>query len=172
MKMQRMRKLWRAEEGSALVEGAIVTPVLFILVFGVLEFSFYFYQQHLVSTGVRDAARYVAHANDPTAGATQTVAQNLAATGSATGGSARRVTGFDPGHVAISFSPVANAIDGVTGLRPYREATLDCGGPDTIRMITVTGSFTYAPLGFWSLLGPAAVPTVRASHSERCIGRS
>ena len=170
--MQWMRNFWRAEDGSALLEGAILTPVLFALVFGVLEFSFYFYQQHLVSTGVRDAARYVAHANDPTAGATQTVAQNLAATGSAAGGSARRVTGFDPGDVAVSFSSIGNAIDGGTGLRPYREAVADCGGPDMIRMITVTGSFTYAPLGFWSLLGPAAVPMVSASHSERCIGRS
>ena len=169
--MRWMRKLWRAEDGSALLEGAILTPVLFALVFGVLEFSFYFYQQHLVSTGVHDAARYLAHADNPTAGTTQTVAQNLAATGSAAGGSARRVAGFDPGDVAISFSFIANAIDGGTGLRPYREAVADCGGPDTIRMINVTGSFTYAPLAFWGFLG-FSIPTVSASHSERCIGRS
>ena len=50
--------MWRIcndEEGSALLEGAIVAPVLFSLVFGTMEFSFYFYQQHLVATGVRDA---------------------------------------------------------------------------------------------------------------------
>ena len=43
-----------------------MVPVLFTLMFGVLEFSYYFYQQHLVSTGVRDAARYLARVQDPT----------------------------------------------------------------------------------------------------------
>ena len=123
MRSDLMRKLWRAEDGSALVEGAIITPVLFVLVFGVIEFSYHFYQQHLVSTGVHDAARYLAHADNPTAGATQTVAQNLAATGSAAGGSARRVKGFDPGDVTVSFSFIANDIDVSTGLRLYREAS-------------------------------------------------
>ena len=170
--MRRMRKFWRAEDGSALLEGAILTPVLFALVFGVLEFAYFFYQQHLVSTGVHDAARYLSHSDNPTAGTAQTVAQNLAATGSAAGGSARRVKGFDPGNVAISYSLIANDIDGGTGLRPYREAVPDCGGPDEIRMINVTGSFTYAPLGFWGFLGLGSMPTVRASHTERCIGRS
>ena len=48
------------KDGSALVEGAVLVPLLFVLLFGVYEFSWFFYQQHLVSTGVRDAARYLA----------------------------------------------------------------------------------------------------------------
>ena len=48
------------DEGSALIEGAIMVPVLCVLVFGIYEFSWFFYQQHLISTGLRDAARYVA----------------------------------------------------------------------------------------------------------------
>src|SRR5262245_5089807 len=91
---QRLHRLCRDTEGSALLEGAIVTPFLCILVFGVLEFSHFFYQQHLVSTGVRDAARYLARTADPTASGTQTTAQNLAATGLPGGGSTRRTTGF------------------------------------------------------------------------------
>ena len=60
MRIKRLSGFLRDQEGSALIEGAILVPVLFALIFGVLEFSYYFYQQHLVSTGVRDAARYLA----------------------------------------------------------------------------------------------------------------
>jgi len=73
-----MCRIWKDEEGSALLEAAIVIPVLFSLVFGTLEFSFYFFQQHLVATGVRDAARYLAR-TDPADANARITAQNLAA---------------------------------------------------------------------------------------------
>jgi Flp pilus assembly protein TadG len=60
-----MRLLARDEEGTALIEGAIIVPVLCILLFGVYEFSWFFYQQHLISTGLRDAARYLARLPTP-----------------------------------------------------------------------------------------------------------
>ena len=99
------------------------------------------------------------------------MAQNLAATGSIAGGTARRVKGFDPGDVTVSYSFIANDIDVSTGLRLYREAVADCGGPDDIRMITVTGTFTPSRAGAWGFLG-FLIPTVTAAHTERCIGRS
>ena len=157
--MYRMiRRIARDDEGSALLEGAIVVPVLFSLIFGVLEFSYYFYQQHLVATGVRDAARYLARVQDPTAAAQQTTARNLASTGSPAGGSARRVTGFDPEEVGISFTLVPNAAGA------YR-------GADPLRIVDVTGSFTWAPLGFWGFFGFGSV-NVTVRHSERWIGPS
>src|SRR5688572_25932037 len=116
---RRARCFWLDEQGSALLEGALVVPVLFTLVFGTLEFSHFFHQQHLVSTGLRDAARYLARTLDPSAGSAQTTAINLAVTGSAAGGSARRVTGFNPQHVTVTFSNVNNSL-GVDGTRPYR----------------------------------------------------
>ena len=102
----------------ALLEGAIVVPVPFTLIFGVLEFSYYFYQQHLVATGVRDAARYLARVQDPNNGTAQAIAQRLAATGSPTPGSSNRVAGFDPAEVPIAVTPVANVADGVCGAGP------------------------------------------------------
>ena len=104
-----IRRIVTDDEGSALLEGTIVVPVLFSLVFGVLEFSYYFYQQHLVSTGVRDAARYLARVQDPNNATSQTIAQSLASTGSPTPGSTfRRVAGFDPAEVTIAVTPIAN----------------------------------------------------------------
>jgi hypothetical protein len=169
--MLALRSLRDDEDGSALLEGAIVIPVLFALVVGTLEFSYIYYEQHLVSTGVRDAARYLARTADPTAAAAQTAAQNLASTGSIAGGTYRRIDGFDPSDVTIGFGTIANAIDLDTGERPYREATAACGGPDNIRIINVTGSFPHAAMGFLSYFG-FGPPTIAVSQSERCMGLS
>src|SRR6516225_12427819 len=78
----KLRTSWRDERGSALIEATVLTPVLFVLVFGVLEFSWYFYNQHRVSTGIRDAARYLSRVSDPTDRRLQSNAKNLAVTGS------------------------------------------------------------------------------------------
>ena len=163
---RQMRRIAGDDEGSALIEGAIVVPVLFSLIFGALEFSFYFYQQHLVATGVRDAARYLARVPDPNNATAQTIAQSLAATGSPTPGSTtRRVAGFDPGEVAITVTPVANVPGGICGADPCR------GYPNSLTRVTVTGSFTWVPLGFWDYLGFGTV-NVTVTHSERWIGTS
>jgi Flp pilus assembly protein TadG len=168
VQIKRLSGFAKDQEGSALLEGAVLVPVLFALIFGVLEFSYYFYQQHLVSTGVRDAARYLARVQDPTSAAAQTTAQNLAATGSPAGGTARRTTGFDPDEVSISFSFAANAL--VDGVRPYRQSS-DPAFPDSLRIVNVTGSFAWAPLGFWGFFG-FGTKNVTVTHSERWIGQS
>src|SRR5882672_42537 len=83
-----LQPLSRNDDGSALIEGAIVVPVLCVLLFGVYEFSWFFYQQHLISTGLRDAARYIARLPAPCNSASfnwpvdQASARNLATTGS------------------------------------------------------------------------------------------
>src|ERR1700742_295368 len=51
--------LWRDEDGSALVEATVVVPMLISLFLGVFEFSWYLYNQQLVVSGLRDAARYM-----------------------------------------------------------------------------------------------------------------
>src|SRR5437773_8274224 len=51
--------LWRDNEGSALLEGAVLVPMLLVLLGGVYEFSWIFYKQKLIEAGVRDAARYL-----------------------------------------------------------------------------------------------------------------
>ena len=60
-----LQSLWRDGEGSALIEGAIVVPVLLLLVLGVFEFSWLIDQQHLISTGIHDAARLYCAIREP-----------------------------------------------------------------------------------------------------------
>jgi Flp pilus assembly protein TadG len=154
------------EDGTALIEGAIIVPVLCILLFGVYEFSWFFYQQHLVSTGLRDAARYLARASTPCNPEStvwiidQAGARNLATTGSILGGTAR-VKGWTAAAVRLTCTPIDNPI-AASGLNAYR------GGP-VIYVVTASTRFTDPALGFLGLLGLTS-PSISVSHSERVIG--
>lgn len=48
----------RGQEGAALVEFALVVPILLILVFGIIDFGLYFYNDLQLTQVARDAARY------------------------------------------------------------------------------------------------------------------
>ena len=161
-----LQHLTRNDEGSALIEGAIVTPVLCILLFGVYEFSWFFYQQHLISTGLRDAARYLARLPAPCNPASftwhidQASAKNLATTGSITGGAAR-VKGWTAANVRLDCTSIDNPV-GASGLNTFR------GGP-VVYVVTASTRFADPQLGFFGFLG-LKTPAISVSHSERVIG--
>ena len=46
------------ENGQALVELAVSLPVLLLLLFGIMEFGWYFYNQMSIENGSREGARY------------------------------------------------------------------------------------------------------------------
>jgi Flp pilus assembly protein TadG len=160
MSVRILQSLWRNSEGSALVEGALVVPILCMLVFGVFEFSWLFYQQHLISTGIRDAARYLARTATPNDLMIQTGAKNLATTGAIDGNTAR-VNGWWTRDVDITYASVDNPV-GVNGLTPFR-------GGAVIQSVTVSTSFAVPSLGFFGLLG-LKPPAFTVSHQERVIG--
>ncbi len=164
-----VRIVWslrRDNDGSALVEGAIVVPVLIALLLGVYEFSWFFYQQHVISIGLRDAARYLARSIDscdpssPAWPVAQENATELAATGSI-GGGAARVKGWNATMIVSHCSQVDNSPP-ARGPSPYR------GGP-VIYLVTVSTRFTDPTLGFFGLLGLPS-PIISLSHTERVIG--
>src|SRR5438874_12674733 len=121
-----IRSFWRDKEGSALAEAALVVPVLFTLVLGVLEFGWFFYNQQRVTTGVRDAARYAAKAFSPCGSTTIATAQNLATYATTDGSGSRRVPGWNPTDVSVTCSSISNS-----GASPYH------GGP-TITIVTAS----------------------------------
>jgi len=160
MAVRILRSLCRNDDGSALVEGAIVLPVLFALVAGVFEFSWLFYQQHLISTGIRDAARYIARSAAPNDATIQRGAKNLATTG-AIDGNRSRVRGWSASDVNVTFVSVPNptGFNGTTGFR----------GGSVIQTVTVSTVFTVPSLGFFDFLG-LKPPAFSVSHQERVIG--
>jgi Flp pilus assembly protein TadG len=158
--LERLRSVWRDMRGSALVEATVLMPLLFTLVFGVFEFSWYFYDQHRVSTGVRDAARYLSRVADPSDATLQSNAKNLAVTGSISGGAAR-VMGWTKASVKVNVASIQNPVQN-DGSTLYR-------GDATIQIVTVTTTFVYSSLGFLGLLRLTA-PGISMAHSERVIG--
>jgi Flp pilus assembly protein TadG len=155
--LRTLKSFSRADSGAALVEGAIVLPIVLVLVGGVYEFGFFLYQQQLVTSGVRTAARYLALTSDPTDATNQSDARNLAVTG-AVGGGSPRVAGWSPSDISIAV----NAVDNSAGTY---------SGGTTIQLVTVSTSVVDRTLGFLGLLGLKA-PTIAASHEERVVGGS
>lgn len=163
--MNILRSLWRDTEGAALVEGAILLPFLFVLMLGIFEFSWFIYQQHMVSAGLREAARYLTRAATPCEPSSeawntaQNNAKNLATTGY-TNGSKSRISGWRAGMISVYCTAVDNPI--IDGLRNYR-------GEDVIYTVTVSTRFNEPSLGFFRLLG-FGNPVISLSYSQRVIG--
>jgi Flp pilus assembly protein TadG len=161
-----LRSICGDVRGTALIEGAIALPVLFLLFFGVFEFSWYFYEQHRVSTGIRDAARYIARSENliwtstpPTIPAAVACnAQLLAVNGDISGScpsTGSRVAGWSTSDVQIP---------------PPTSVACVCQG-GAMQVVTVSTSFTPTNLGFFGFLniGPFAIII---SHTERIINGS
>jgi hypothetical protein len=166
MRTQPIKAVWHDSEGSALLEGAIVLPVLFALLFGVYDFSWFFYHQHIMTMGVRDAARYLARVSDAcNVGSSAWSAEaanagNLATTGFV-GGGPPRIRAWSGSMVTITCAPFENRV-GNDGLRTYR-------GSSQIYVVTVSSRLRDPSLGFFQLLG-LPTPAIFVAHSERVVG--
>ncbi|MET3593156.1 Flp pilus assembly protein TadG [Mesorhizobium shonense] len=153
------------QNGTALVEMAIVTPFVLLLSAGVFEFSNVLNKRLLLEAGVEDAARYMARCSSDWA-TCKGRAQNLAANGVVSGGSAR-VTGWLPTQVEITKTSTA-AVDTTT--TPNIELYLS--SKSTVDVVTVSMSYPYYPdhdLGLWTYLGFGNL-NITVSHQERVFG--
>src|SRR3954469_14811189 len=61
--MFHVRRKLRGEEGASLVEFALIAPILFLVLFGLIDFGFIYNDFLSVRQGVRDGARQGAVAN-------------------------------------------------------------------------------------------------------------
>jgi Flp pilus assembly protein TadG len=55
-------RLIGGEDGTAIIEAAVIVLVLMILILGVFAFSWLFYQQQPIESALRDATRYPSRA--------------------------------------------------------------------------------------------------------------
>lgn len=143
------------ERGSALLEMAVVIPVLFSLGLGIFEFGNLYFKYHLIENAVRDAARFAAVRGKDvcTAGAVQNEVKAIAIrTGEASG-----VWPATP-NITVSCTSYDNKAAGYA----YR-------GGDIIRSVKVSASVPYKSLGFLGFFR-LTEPTLNASHEERMTG--
>lgn len=60
MKNAQLKKTIRSDSGAAAIEFAIVAPLLFVLLFGIIEFGAILYNQSVITNASREGARYAA----------------------------------------------------------------------------------------------------------------
>jgi Flp pilus assembly protein TadG len=66
----------RGQQGAAAVEFALVLPIMLLLLFGLIQYGYYFYSMQAGSSAVGDAARRIAVGNCTTAAQVQTLLKN------------------------------------------------------------------------------------------------
>jgi Flp pilus assembly protein TadG len=124
----RERDSLHRQRGLAIVEFALTMPVLFVLLFGTVEFSHFLIQYSALNAAVRNAARYVAGAalkgtdgRLVTGGAWTTLAtqgQHLAVFGNSLGNGTAVLPGLDVGQITVTEDTNHNNIT-VAAAYPY-----------------------------------------------------
>lgn len=125
----------RAEEGQSLIEAVIVTPLLLLVTFGIIEFAALFYVNLALESGVSQATRYAI------TGATISGLSRQESIKSVMRSSTPTLT-IDDG--AFSFSHLAGGawVDGV-------------GGPGDVAKVGIT--YSHRPLVLRSLFTAGAI---------------
>ena len=67
--LARVRRFRRKPRGAVIVEFALVVPFLFLIVFGIIDFSRAYAQLNNINSSLREGARYGAAMETPTVGA-------------------------------------------------------------------------------------------------------
>lgn len=147
-----LRRLRTDRSGSAVLEAALVAPMLISLGFGCADAGNLLIERHRIKTGLSAGARLLARAPDPPA--MEAAARNLAVTGSIAGGSPK-VRGWTADEVQVSYRLVANS-------GAY-------AGGSQVRVIRLQTQHDYSGFGLLSLVGLDDL-TVAAAHEERWTG--
>lgn len=116
--MSKSRKFCKDETGATAAELALILPLLVLMLFGAIEVSYYFYNQHQVVKGVRDGARYASrqsfnnincNSGYSMPAAITTAIQEVTRTGRPSGGTAR-VSGWVNSNVTVTVSCPTTAV--------------------------------------------------------------
>jgi Flp pilus assembly protein TadG len=137
------------DDGTAMVEFAIIAPLLFVLLFGIVDFGRAFFLMNSLTAAVREGARLAAVQDDPTTAANQSAVQaRVTAYLRQVGGTATTQPTVTPnlagGKVySVTVTLADYPFEGVTPLISLT-ALLSGGRPmSAIRMPTVSAVFRW-----------------------------
>lgn len=170
-----LERFWRDHRGTAIVETALILPLMVPLSAGVFEFGNLIHDKLLMEAGLTDAARFAARCNSQmytdnglAAINCATMAANIAVFGNVGGTGSARVKGWvkaggASNNVTVTIAASASCHDAVVaGVTEYRSTT------SQVCIVRVTGAYPYSGIGMLSLLGLDAI-TLNGFHEERLI---
>lgn len=173
MMMAALSSFWRDERGAAGAEMALMTPLLLLLMFAPMELGHFYWSQHKISKGVRDASRYAAR--QPFS-----VYEGFGCNAEITGDIAGRIKNLalsgtiDPGRAKIP----GWELDDVKVFKICRDEALDGSGDnfvntgiysgvDNAPIVRVEADVTYPSL--FESLGFDATDIEMTAHSESAV---
>ena len=100
------RRTWERQKGQALIEFALVLPVLLVILLGIVEFGLILYNQHVITNASREGARYgiVVHAPRRTVGEIEVVVDAYCGENLVTFGAGSPITNVEPESGSTSGS--------------------------------------------------------------------
>jgi Flp pilus assembly protein TadG len=118
----RMRMASRDRRGNAIIEAALVLPILLLLAFGTVEFGHYFYVRNNLQGAAREGARAAILASAANADVTSAVANAMSVYGLQSSGytitiSPSNVNGLAEG---TAVSVTVQCTWGTVGIRPFQ----------------------------------------------------
>ncbi|WP_085983146.1 TadE/TadG family type IV pilus assembly protein [Mesorhizobium amorphae] len=157
----------RDSRGTALVEMALIAPLMLILSAGVFEFGNMIHEKLLMEAGLSDGARFAARCNSQlytSAGLAincADVATNITVFGNAAGTGSARIVGWRKADVTVTIGTACHD-SVVAGVTQYRSTTAQ------VCIVRAAGTLAYTGIGMLSLvrIGPM---TLNALHEERLI---
>ena len=144
----------RDENGGVIAEAGLLLPLFISAGLGTLDLSNLMLQNHKLESQLSMASSYLSRSSDPTNW--ETVAKQLAVTGTKDGSGNVKIKGWSTGDITITYQAVANSNG------EYR-------GDEDIRIVTVSSNVDYKGFGLLSSVIPNGIQ-LNASVEERLIG--
>ena len=115
----------RRQSGGAVLEMALVLPILLYLAFGTVEFGYFFYVKHNVQSAAREGARAAIVPSATTSDVTTAISNSMTAAGLGSSGYTTSITDTSNNAVRVSSVAAGTAIKvtvncswGTVGIRP------------------------------------------------------
>ena len=149
-------RLTRDGRGNAVVEFALVLPLLLLLLAGMTEIGRAYYQANAVEKGLRAGALFAGRNSFPLTGQVRTMVANLVKTGTLDGSGPYLVSGWADVNADLNIDDTL---------------TFPVDATTTIPVVRVTATVPFDPLipGMLTLVGLGDV-TIQLSHEQAYVG--
>src|SRR4051812_10383319 len=101
----------RRFRGSAVLDAALVFPILLSLTFGTVEYGYYFYVKHSLQGAAREGARAAITPTAANSDVTTAVATSMAAAGLSSSGYTTSITNSAGGNISVSGLAAGTSIN-------------------------------------------------------------